>query len=106
MDVYIGSDRPLIKDLYDYVPENVAEKWKKLGVQLLRSNQTVDVIEADHFPDSTTCCKRVLDKWLEVEAHATWSQLIRALRSPSVKLDYFANHLEQMLLQQRFYGNV
>ena len=29
--------------------------------------------------------------------YATWNQLIKALRSPNIQLDYLASQLEQML---------
>ena len=103
--MYIGSDRPLIEDLYN-ISVSIAAKWKEIEVQLLPPGQNVDVMEAGNCSDPITCCKRVFDKWLEVGAYATWGQLIRALRDPSVNLTHYANHLEQMLLQQRFYGNV
>ena len=30
-----GNDRPSLKDLYDHVMMEVADRWKDLGVQLL-----------------------------------------------------------------------
>ena len=78
---------------------DVADKWKELGVQLLRSDQEnrLKIIAADHPHDVVSCCKRVLEKWLDTTTDATWNQLITALRRPSVQLDYLANQLEQML---------
>ena len=98
----IGSDRPSLKDLYDHVVNYVAEKWQDLGVQLLRFDQQnmLDIIKADHPHDVVSCCKCVLKKWLDTTTDATWNQLIRALRSPSVQLDYLANQLEQMMTTQ------
>ena len=32
---------------------------------------------------------------------ATWNQLIKALKSPSVQINYFAGQLEQMLITER-----
>ena len=79
--------------------DNVAKKWKELGVQLLRSNQTnqLDIIAANHPQDVVRCCKCVLEKWLETNTGATWNQLIEVLKGPGVQLDYFAGELEQML---------
>ena len=100
------TDRDRLSLQRDYVPVKVAERWEELGIQLLGSDETVRMIEADNRRDSITNCKLVLKKWFEVTPDATWNQLIRALRSPSVNCDSFADCLEQMPSAQSFYGNV
>ena len=45
------SDRPSIKELNDYVVQEVAVKWKDLGFQLLNNESVqhiLEIIEADH----------------------------------------------------------
>ena len=81
---------------------NVAEKWKELGVQLLRSDQenVLNIIVADHPNDVVSCCKCVLKKWLDTTTDATWNQLITALKSPSVQLDYLASQLEMTMITE------
>ena len=81
---------------------NVADKWRDLGVQLLRPDQEnmLDIIAADHPHDVVRCCKCVLKKWLDTATDATWNKLIRVLRSPSVQLDYLASQLEQMMITE------
>ena len=76
----------------------VAHKWKDLGVQLLRSDQhrELDIIELDHPRDAVECCKCVLKKWLDTTTHATWNQLISALRSPTLQLNYLVTQIETM----------
>ena len=100
--IRIGSDRPSLKDLYDHVVMKVADKWKDLGVHLLRSDQErmLDIIEADYSHDAVRCCKRLFTKWLNTTEDATWNMLIKALRSPSVQLDYLAGQLEEMLITE------
>ena len=75
------------------------DKWEDLGVQLLRPDQekALDIIAADRSHDVVSCCKRVLKKWLDTTSDATWNELIRALRRPSVELYYLADQLERML---------
>ena len=77
----------------------VAYRWRDLGVQLLLPDhqRVLRVIAADHPSDTVSCCKCVLEKWLDTTTDATWNQLITALRSPSVQLDYLASQLDQML---------
>ena len=96
----IGSDRPSLRELYNHVVINVADKWRDLGVQLMRPGQErmLDIIAADHPHDVVSCCKCVLKKWLDTTTDATWNELIRALRSPTIQLDYEADRLEQILI--------
>ena len=60
----------------------------------------LDIIAADNPRDVVGCCKCVLKKWLDTASDATWNELIRALRSPSVQLYYFADQLEQMMITE------
>ena len=81
---------------------DVASNWRDLGVQLLRSDQEglLNIIELDHPHDAIGCCKRLFGRWLEANAGATWNVLIKALRSPTVRLDYVASQLEKMLITE------
>ena len=104
----IGNDSPTLKDLYDHMVNNVADKWRDLGTQLLLPDQEkmLDIIAADHPRDVVSCCKCVLKKWLDTTSDATWNELIRALRSPSVQLGYLTGQLEQMMMREcKIYGN-
>ena len=58
----IGSGRPSLKDLSDLVVNNVADKWRDLGMQLLRPDQEklLDIIATDYPHDVVSCCKCVL----------------------------------------------
>ena len=98
----IGSDRPSLKDLHDHVVNNVADKWRDLGLQLVRPDQErmLDIIAADHPHDVVSCCKCILKKWLDTTTDATWNELIRALRSPSVQLDFLAGQIEGNLITE------
>ena len=78
---------------------SVADKWKDLGVQLLVRSDHLRIIAADHPHDALSCCQCVLEKWLDTTTDATWNQLIAALRSPSVQLDYLASQLEQSITE-------
>ena len=80
----------------------IAYKWRDLGVQLLRRDQgnVLNIIEADHSHDVVSCCKCLLKKWLETTTDATWNELIRALRSPTVQSASFAEQLEQMMITE------
>ena len=98
---HTGSDRPSLRALYAHVVNTVAGhgKWRDLGVQLLPP-ETVGIIEQNHRQNVVSCCKRVLEEWLQTTTDATWNQLIRALRSPGVQLNHLAGQLEQMLIPE------
>ena len=95
-----GSDRPSLRALYDHVANGGAGKWRDIGVQLLPP-EMIDIIAVDHPNDAVSCWKCVLKKCRETASDATWNQLMRALRSPSVQLNYLASQLEQMLITER-----
>ena len=61
--------------------------------------KVLDIIAADHPHDVVSCCKCLFKKWLDTTTDATWNQLIRALRTPSIQLDYLAGRLEQMNIE-------
>ena len=97
----IGRDRPSLQDLSEHVVTIAADKWRDLGVQLLPrlgQEKMLDIIAEDHPHDVVSCCKCVLKKWLDTTTDATWNELIRALRSPTIQLDYEADRLEQILI--------
>ena len=107
--VYIGSDRPLLRDLHNYVVMEAAHKWSDLGRELLEDDQTriLEMIVVEYHPyDDVRCCRRVFERWLETSADASWNQLIRALRSPRVHLYWLADQLEEMMSTEcKIYSN-
>ena len=84
----------------------VADRWKDLGVQLLRSDQEriLNIIEADHPHDVVSCCKHVFKKWLDTSEDATWNMLMEALRRPSVQLHYLAGQLKMLIIEGKIYA--
>ena len=84
-----------MKDLHDRVVLKVASKWKDIAVQLLKPDQhhAINIVESDHPRNARECCKRIFEIWLDTTTDATWNQLITALTSPCVGLDYVASQL-------------
>ena len=67
----------------------------------------IHVIAADYRHDDVSCCRAVLERWLDTTPDASWNQLIRALRSPTVELDSLADQLEEMLgIKCKIYSNI
>lgn len=96
----VDYGRPTLKDLYNHVVQESSVKWRDIGVQLLNppSDSVLDIIEKDNPRDIRGCCKYVLQKWLNKNPDASWDQLLEALRSPSVELDYLAEQIEHKLI--------
>ena len=107
--MYTGSDRPTFINLNRYVVRQAVHKWKDLGTNLLklRNYYKIDMIAADYPHDDVRCFREVLHTWLETTPDASWYQLIRALRSPTVQLDSLADQLEKMLdIKCKIYSNI
>ena len=98
----VADDRPSVKDLHNHVVEGVASKWRDFGVQLLNPvNEGIfDIIEKDHPKSIIACCQSMLRKWLETKADATWNQLLNALRSSCIQLNYLADEIEHKLREK------
>ena len=49
--IHTGRDRPSLKQLHNHVVQDVAVKWRDVGIQLLNTSSaknTLDIIEANH----------------------------------------------------------
>lgn len=94
-----GCDRPALKYLNRYVRREVSSKWHDLGLELLEPEDegSLKSIKRDNRNDVEECCKEMFQLWLDKCPEASWDQLIRSLRQPSVGLNHLALKLEQML---------
>ena len=111
--VIIGSDRPALKYLHRYVRNEVLDRWHDLGLELLEpeDKMTLDQIQHDYDKDLCERCTTMFELWLRKYPHATWHQLIQALRE--VGLEHVALKIDGMLTTTtggryltnlRFYG--
>ena len=99
----LGYDRPSLRDLHNHVIPAVASKWRDLGVQLLNpstSDNILEIIKENHPQDVMGCCKYMLQKWLDTIPDASWNQLLEALRSPCVQLNFLADQVECKLIKK------
>jgi len=80
---------------------SVASKWKALGEMLLDpdlvDNGHLEIIEKNNPRDVTECCKQMFMKWRDTNKDASWKQLITALQSSGVELNYLAEQVKGML---------
>ena len=77
----------------------MAPYWYELGVDLLETYAELNIIRKDHKGDATTSCIDMFLLWLERQPTASWNQLIKSLRQPSIGLETLANKIEYELLR-------
>ena len=96
LHTYVGTDRPKISELHNYIKVEVSPKWKDLGIQLLNAEQAkkLDVIQTDHPGDSEKCCTAMFNYWLQVDTTASWDKLITALQC--ISHDVLADTIKKM----------
>ena len=99
--LFIDCQKPFLKYLNRYVRGSVGSKWHDLGIELLDLDDDLDRIEAESNNDLDKCCTKMFQLWLRKQPSASWNQLIKALREPSVELHALATKIEQMFLQPK-----
>ena len=85
--ICIGTDKPTLKLLHKHVKDEVATKWRDLGVELLEeeSRHMLNIFEVDRN-GVQECCSRMFDYWLEIDTEASWNALINALEEIGEKV--------------------
>ena len=109
-DAYImfckGSDTPTVNKIINYkIRDRVAVDWYELGVQLLREDLQVqlDIINRNNPGDVKTCCTEMFKYWLKVDATASWSKLIEALRK--INKNHLVASISREILQSMYMVN-
>ena len=77
--IYLGNEKPQLKDLYDYVAVHYATNWKRLGRNLNIGENLLQMIEKDYPHNCEECCSQMLNNWLELTPDATWGMLVEAV---------------------------
>ena len=69
-----------------------------MGLELLEPEDEgkLNEIKANHPQDNGECCKQMFQLWLEKYPHATWNQLVQALKE--IKLYQLASKIDGMLI--------
>jgi len=60
----------------------------------------LDIIEKECQNNVKGCCMRMFQKWLEKTPDASWNQVLAALKTRSVELNYLADEIEQKLKEK------
>ena len=74
--------------------------WYNIGLNLLNEEDAhkLNLIKINCKENTSECCREVLKLWLRKQPKANWDQLIGALKSDSVGLDYVASKIEGKLI--------
>ena len=78
------NTRPSVRDLYKHVTPRYAADWKVIGTLLGITRGELDAIEVDHSNKDKDCCRRMLQKWLDMDRTASWEKLFTVTESPAV----------------------
>ena len=80
--VSTGTKKPTLKLLNRHIKNDIAAKWRDLGIELLDEEQhsKLDNIERNNH-EVEDCCTELFKFWLEVDTYASWNELIKALNN-------------------------
>ena len=70
-----------MRDLNRYIVEQQAAQWERLGLELGLKDYHIANISKDNPNRSVTCCREVLQKWLQIDPSATWGKLDDAVKN-------------------------
>ena len=68
-----------MKDLFKYFIPHYAAQWEDIGVYLDIDQIYLRIIKADHPNDVKSCCRYLLQRWLELDPVPTWDKLFTAI---------------------------
>ena len=83
---HTGDERPDMRDLNRHIVEQQAAQWERLGLEFGLKDYHIANISKDNPNRSVTCCRVMLQKWLDIDPSATWAKLddaIKKIKLPS-----------------------
>ena len=69
-----------MRDVNRYIVEQQAAQWERLGLELGLKNYHIANISKDNPNRSVTCCREMLQKWLDFDPSASWNKLDDAIK--------------------------
>ena len=75
-----------MRDLNRYIVQQQAAQWETLGLELGLKDYHIAIITKDHPNNSVTCCRVMLQKWLDTDPLASWSKMddaVKKIKSPT-----------------------
>ena len=55
--------------------------WRKIGLELNITSETLDIIEANNPKQMQECCWEMLKIWLQEDTEASWEKLLHAVEA-------------------------
>ena len=102
--MYIGSNRPAMKYLNRHVVANIAACWQEVGYELLETEREDEIqlntIKSEPGLNNKERAIKMLTLWRDKNPCASWNDLIKALRVPSIGLFTTAVDIEAKLLPE------
>lgn len=99
----IGSDRPASRYLNRHVVLHIAHKWHDIGLELMElgDEKELDVIKDEpKFKDDVERTKAMLRRWLQKKPDASWNDLIKVFKIPTIGLYTLAFEIEGKLIHK------
>ena len=62
-----------------------------------KDERTLNTIREQYISDMTKGARKMLEFWLNRQPHASWNQLIAALKANHIGLNFLAVEIEEML---------
>ena len=69
-----------MRDLNRHIVEQQAAQWERLGLEFGLNDYHIANISKDNPNRSVTCCRVMLQKWLDIDPSATWAKLYDAIK--------------------------
>ena len=84
----LSHDTPQLSELLTNIVERYAVHWEELGRKLgLKDYQLANISENHASLPSRrveTCCKRILEKWLQLDPSSSWGKLDDVIKSLTI----------------------
>jgi len=74
-----GFKRPELRDVYRYVIQKYAHKWRYLGAELHFDQAELEIIFSNSPNSVEECCRVLVTRWLDRDSNASWDHLLTAI---------------------------
>ena len=79
------QQKPKLKDLYELVSPDYASAWMEIGTELNVPIGELRIIKVNNRFCVSSCCDRMLEKWLEIDTDPSWGKITKAIELDTVK---------------------
>ena len=87
---FIGEEKPVLGDLLLNVVDQYAAWWRELGLKLGLKDYEIENITMNNdvrqYRQVQSCCRQMLELWLQKLSQPTWGKLEDAINSLPAKV--------------------